>query len=81
MYCVIITPAPRGCPDLVHISNLLTSERTIIAGRPDAIEWLWQQGCCPGAAFMLHGAILWHPHIIAEPSDVSSPSRWYLDTT
>ena len=69
MLCVYLRPMPGAALDRVYISRLGSDLRLDLAGRRSAIDWLTHQGCCPGAAAMLHDADYGPVYVIAEPHD------------
>jgi len=70
MLAIIVRPSPRGALDRVYIARPGSDLRLDLAGRRSAIEWLTHQGCCPGAAAMLHEIEYGQPCEIAEPLDL-----------
>lgn len=73
MHCITITPAMKDAPELVHLRDLASGVRTVLAGRGPAVEWLIAKGCCPGAAHMLLDALPWQIYTINGPSDAYQP--------
>ncbi len=69
MLYVYIQPTPGDALDRVHIARPGSDVRLNLAGRRSAVAWLSSQGCCPGAAAMLHGAPYGQAYEIAEPHD------------
>ncbi len=71
MLYVFIRPMSNGALDRVHIARADSELRLDLAGRRSAVAWLTSQGCCPGAAAMLHGADYGQAYEIAEPHDLA----------
>jgi hypothetical protein len=71
MLLIYLQPISGGALDRVHISRVGADLRLDLAGRRSAVAWLTSQGCCPGAAAMLHGADYGPLYKIAEPGDPS----------
>ena len=69
MLCVYLQPMPGDALDRVYIARPGSDLRLDLAGRRSAVAWLTDQGCCPGAAAMLHGAEYGPVYTIAEPHD------------
>ena len=69
MFCICVIPVEGEAPDRVRIVRVDGKVKLDLAGRPSAVQWLTNQGCCPGAAAMLYDAIPWQPYTIAEPLD------------
>lgn len=69
MLRIFLRPMPNGALDRVYIGRLGSDFRLDLAGRRSAVAWLTYQGCCPGAAAMLHGADYGPVYEIAEPTD------------
>jgi len=81
MFYVVVRPSLTKAPERVYIARYGADLRLDLAGRRSAIDWLTHQGCCPGAAAMLHDALPWQPYTIAEPTDLPCPAGALLDTT
>jgi len=71
MLYVYLRPMPGDALDRVYIARPGTDLRLDLAGRRSAVDWLTHQGCCPGAAAMLHGADYGPVYEIAEPHDLA----------
>lgn len=71
MLYVYLQAMPGGALDRVHIARPGSDLRLDLAGRRSAVAWLSHQGCCPGAAAMLHGAAYGPVYEIAEPHDLA----------
>ena len=71
MLLVYLRPMPSGALDRVYIARPGSDLRLDLAGRRSAVDWLTNQGCCPGAAAMLHDADFEVLYSIAEPHDPS----------
>lgn len=69
MLYIRLRPMPNGALDRVYIARAGADLRLDLAGRRSAVAWLTGQGCCPGAAAMLHGADYGPLYGIAEPGD------------
>lgn len=81
MLYVLIRPSQTKAPERVHIARCGGGLRLDLAGRSSAVDWLMDQGCCPGAAHMLYDALPWQPYTISEPDDPPVAPNPYLDTT
>lgn len=69
MFSILIAPRDGHGLDRVHIWKTDSKIYVNLAGRRSAIEWLTGQGCCPGAAEMLHGVELYQPCQIKGPEE------------
>jgi len=70
MLAILIRPGPKKRQEIVSIVRPGTEDRFAFPGRIAAVEWLTSQGCCPGAAAMLHEIECDQPCEIAEPLDL-----------
>jgi len=74
MLQIFLRPMPGLELDRVYIARFGSNLRLDLAGRRSAVAWLTDQGCCPGAAAMLHGADYGPLYEIAEPGDLARAS-------
>ena len=73
MLQIFLRPMPGHALDRVYIARPGSNFRLDLAGRRSAVSWLTDQGCCPGAAAMIHGAEYGPLYEIAEPGDLAQP--------
>jgi len=70
MLAILVRSSPKPRLEYVTIARSGTKFRKVFSGRAEAIAWLTNQGCCPGAAAMLHEVELDQLCEIAEPLDL-----------
>ena len=69
MFYISIAQAPGAGPDRVYVASDRAPLHREFAGRSAAVAWLIAQGCCPGAAAMLHDCRYTRPYNINDPAD------------
>jgi len=77
MFFLRIIPTPDAGLDSVQICDETFRLLLEIDGRKPAVGWLVDQGCCPGAAAMLHDCAygqIYNINGAAVPADAGSPA-------
>ena len=69
MFYISIAQAFGVGPDRVHVASDRARFSREFAGRSAAISWLVDNGCCPGAAAMLHDCRYGQVYSINDPAD------------
>jgi len=73
MFFLRIVPPLGGGLDLVQVTDETFRLLLEIDGRKPAVSWLIDQGCCPGAAAMLHDSVYGQVYNINSPAPTAEP--------